>query len=115
MSPHTLYLVRIHAACLIVHGSIGECVVTAEDGIFFHHCQICSGKSTNCGDGFLRYSVALVAVSVTLVAESASLVLQDEILLPLFTVAIVELLLCIHVDKHSYRRSRTHLAVVATT
>ena len=29
----TLYLVRIHAACLIVHGSIGECVVTAKDGI----------------------------------------------------------------------------------
>ena len=29
----TLYLVRIHAACLIVHGSIGECLVTAKDGI----------------------------------------------------------------------------------
>ena len=29
----TLYQVRIHAACLIVHGSIGECVVTSKDGI----------------------------------------------------------------------------------
>ena len=26
----TLYIVRIHAACLIVHGSIGECVVTVK-------------------------------------------------------------------------------------
>ena len=33
MSLLTLYLVRIRAACLIVHGSIGECVVTAKNGI----------------------------------------------------------------------------------
>ena len=33
MSLLTLYLVRIHAACLIVLGSIGECVVTAKDWI----------------------------------------------------------------------------------
>ena len=38
-------------------------------------------------------------MSVTLVTESASLVLQDDILLPLYPVAIVELLLCLHVDK----------------
>ena len=59
----TLYLGRIHAACLIVHGSIGECVVSGKDGIFvFHHCQICSSKSTICGDGFLRCSIALMAL-----------------------------------------------------
>ena len=33
MSLLTLYLVRIHAACLIVHGSIGECAVTSKDAI----------------------------------------------------------------------------------
>ena len=44
----------------------------------------------HCSDG---------SVSVTLVAESASLVLQDDILSPLCPVAIIELLLCLHVDK----------------
>ena len=44
----------------------------------------------HCSDG---------SVSVTLVAESASRVLQDDIILPLCPVAIVELLLCLHVDK----------------
>ena len=44
----------------------------------------------HCSDG---------SVSVTLVAESASLVQQDDILLPLCPVAIVELILCLHVDK----------------
>ena len=29
----TLYLMRIHAACVIVQGSIDKCVVTAKDGI----------------------------------------------------------------------------------
>ena len=33
VSLFTLYRVRIHATCLIVHGSIGECVVTSKDGI----------------------------------------------------------------------------------
>ena len=39
------------------------------------------------------------SVSVTHVDESASLVLQDDILLPLYPVAIVELLLCLQEDK----------------
>ena len=77
----TLYLVRIHAACLIVHGSIGERVVTVKRRDFlFDHCQICSSKSTYRGDGFLCCSIALMAVSVILVVEFASLVLQDDIL-----------------------------------
>ena len=33
VSLRTLYLVRTHAACLIVHGNIGECVVTSKDAI----------------------------------------------------------------------------------
>ena len=38
-------------------------------------------------------------MSVTLVAESVSLVFQNDILLPFCPVAIVELFLCLHVDK----------------
>ena len=50
----------------------------------------------HCSDG---------SVSVALVAESASLVLQDDILLPPCPVAIVELLLCLHVDKNVHTPS----------
>ena len=65
----TLYRVRTHAACLIVHGSM------------------------------------------TLVVE---FVVQDDILLPLCPQANEELF-CLRVDKRSYTRSRTPLAVAATT
>ena len=97
MSLLTLYLVRIHAACLIVHGSIGECVVTAKDGILSlitARYALASPRTVE-----TAFSAAYGSVSVTLVAESASLVLQDDILLPLCPVAIVELLHCLHVDK----------------
>ena len=61
----------------------------------------------HCSDG---------SVSVILVVEFASLVLQDDILLQPCPVATEELLLCLHVDKkRSYSRSRTLLAVTATT
>ena len=58
----TLYRVRTHAACLIVHGSIGERVVTSKNGIVFENCQICSSKTARCGDGLLRGAVALMAL-----------------------------------------------------
>ena len=41
LSLLTLYRVRTHAACLITHGRIGECVVASKDGKFvFENCQI---------------------------------------------------------------------------
>ena len=64
----------IYAACWIVHGRIGECVVTAKDGILSF---ITARYVLASPHGFLRCSIALMA-----------------------------LCLC---------RSRTHLAVVATT
>ena len=60
----TLYQVTFHAACLIVHGSIGECaVVTSKTWDFvFENFQICSSESTHSGDCFLSCSIALMAL-----------------------------------------------------
>ena len=50
-------LVRIHAACLIVHGSIGECVVTAKAGIL----SLITAKYVPCLSG--RHSFATLSGS----------------------------------------------------
>ena len=95
----TLYRVRLHAACLSVHGSIAECVVTSKDWILslrtadmfrqVHALWRRLSQRPHCSDG---------SVSVTIAVELASLVLPD-ILLPLCPVATEEVLLCLHVDK----------------
>ena len=58
----TNVLVRCQTS-LIVHGSIGECVVTPKNGnLSLKSCQICAGKTAHFGDGFLRGAVALMTL-----------------------------------------------------
>ena len=80
----------------------------------YENCQICASKTAYCGDVLLRYSDG--SVSLILFEEFASLVHQDDSPLPLGPAATEELLHCLRVDqKRSYPRSRTQLAVPATT
>ena len=65
----TLYLVRIHAACLIVHGRIGECVVTVKDWILSLITARYVTASPRTVETAFSCSVALIALCFFFTAE----------------------------------------------
>ena len=57
------YRVRTNAACLIVHGSIGECVVASKDGILdLRTARLVRAIFAYCGDGLFRGATVLTAL-----------------------------------------------------